>query len=160
LSIADHQIDRATIGGRQERQIDLAFHFLRRLRPARPSAAPAAAKKVAEAAAGAEELTKNLGGFVRIDLLVAARTAAPAKSRPARSAHAAVRADLAKAVELGALGLVAEHVVGVLYFFEPRFGLLVAGIAIGVILAGKLAIGFLYVIVGCVAFDPERLVII
>ena len=58
----------------------------------------------------------------------------------AASAH--VRAFETELVVLGPFGLVAENVVSFLDFLETRFGLFVAGIAIGMKLARQASIGF------------------
>ena len=50
---------------------------------------------------------------------------------------------------------VAEYVVGALHFLEAGFGLLVAGVAVGMVLAGQLAVGFFEIGFGGVALDAE-----
>ncbi len=67
---------------------------------------------------------------------------------------------MAEAVVTGALVGVGQYVVGLGRLLELLLGLLVAGVLVGVILYGGLAIGLLYRIGIGVAFDAEHLVII
>jgi hypothetical protein len=67
---------------------------------------------------------------------------------------------MAEAVVLGPLLLVAEDVIGILHFLEAALGLLVAGIAVGMIFAGQLAVGLLDLVVCGVALDAQDVVVI
>ena len=64
------------------------------------------------------------------------------------------------AVVLLALLGVAEHVVGLGDLLEARLGLLVVGVAVGVVLARELAVGLLDLLGGRLLVDPERLVVV
>src|SRR5260370_1040366 len=100
--------------------------------------------------------------MLRIDFLEAPRTAgSPAKSCPARpAANAAVRPHPAKPVILRALGLVGEHVVSFLDLLELGFGLLIAGVAIGVMLPRQLPVRLFDFVFGGVSLDPKNFVVI
>ncbi len=116
----------------------------------RPRAGPAA-----------EELAEDVGRLRRHALLeaeAAGGAAAPAERTAAGTAS--VHAGGAELVVAGALGLVAQDVVGLLHLLEARLGLLVAGVAVGVVLTGQLAVGLLDLVGRGGARDAEDLVII
>ena len=98
--------------------------------------------------------------------LEAARTpAAPVKGLPARptppaAGKARPRLGRTEAVVLVALLLVAENVIGALNLLEPGLGLLVTRVAVGVILPRQLAVGFLDVLVGGIAFYAKDVVVV
>ena len=99
--------------------------------------------------AEAEEVAEDVGE-VREDVRVEARTL------PAGALHAGV----AEPVVARALFGVAEHGVGLGRFLEAFLGLLVAGIAIGVVLQRQLAIGALDVLLVRAPFDAEDFVVV
>src|SRR5207245_804235 len=112
-----------------------------------------------------EKLAENLRGLLRVEPLKIKtfRTApAPVKGSPAGSAagEAAGGAGKAKAVVLGTFALVAEDVIGVLHLLEARLGLLVAGVAVGVVLPRQLAVRLLDFVFAGVPFDAQCFVII
>src|SRR5262249_57143974 len=114
----------------------LALDFL--LRGAARTAAgltPLRCEELIHAAdAAAEEAAKDVRGLGGVHPLhpLKAESSRPLAARAA-AAETARRADEAEAVVLIAFGLVAEDVVGFLDFLEPRLGLLVAGIAVGMV---------------------------
>jgi hypothetical protein len=112
------------------------------------------AARRARSAEVAEQVAQILG--VDVAERAAARAAAPAERVAA--GEAARPAGRAEAVVLLALGLVAEHVVGALDFLEAGLGLLVAGVAVGVVLPGQLAVGLLDIGFGGVAGNAEGFV--
>jgi hypothetical protein len=67
---------------------------------------------------------------------------------------------VAPAVVLLALLGIGEHRVGLADLLELRLGLLVAGVDVGVVLAGELAVGGLDVLFGRGAADAEHRVIV
>ena len=67
---------------------------------------------------------------------------------------------LAEAVVVGATFIVAERFVGLGDFLEPRFGLVVAGIAVGMQLASELAVRLLDLVGRGRAIDAEQFVIV
>src|SRR5207244_2240292 len=86
----------------------------------------------------------------------------PARA-PARSAITArrhLRPHLAELIVLGALVRLGQHVVGFLDLLELLFGLLIAWIQVGVMLARQLPIRFLYVFLGCIPSHPQDLIVI
>src|SRR5262249_26695908 len=56
--------------------------------------------------------------------------------------------------------LVTEDVVGLLHFLEARGGLLIAGVAVGVVLAGQLAVGLADLVFGGLPLDAQHFVIV
>ncbi len=73
---------------------------------------------------------------------------------------APVREGAGAAVVLRALLGVAEHVVRLGDLLEARLGLLVVGVAIGVVLAREFAVGLLDLLRGGALVHPERLVVV
>src|SRR5439155_26680454 len=69
-------------------------------------------------------------------------------------------ADEAEAVVLFAFLLVAEDVVGVLDFLEAGLGLLVAGVAVGVVLPRQLAVGLLDLVLRGGLRDAQDFVVV
>ena len=60
----------------------------------------------------------------------------------------------------GAFLSVREHFVGFLGFLEVGFGLGVVGVAIRMVFHGQLAVGLFQLIVGRIAVDAERFVVV
>ena len=173
--LADAQRHRAALGRGRERDRDVHRRGgLRLTAGAAPAAvrpaggAAAAAKDVVEVdaaeAAGsagtAEDLAEDLLGLLGIDLEAAVAGDAAAPMKPAGAAGAGLRPGEAEAVVLFALGLVAEHVVGVLHFLEVGLGLLVAGIAVGMVFACEVAIRLLDLVGGGVLANTQHFVVI
>src|SRR5207244_900600 len=90
----------------------------------------------------------------------AATERAGARPGPASTAERPFAAGEAEAVVTSLLGLVAENVVSLLDLLEGRLGLLVAGVAVGVILPGQLAIGLFDVGLARLAGDAQNLVVV
>ena len=89
--------------------------------------------------AAAEHPAEHLLGHLGIDLLAAA--AAELEDPPPGTQPRPARRDVGPELVVHRLLLrVAQHVVGVLDLLEPGLGLLVAGVAVGVVLAGQLAV--------------------
>jgi len=97
-----------------------------------------AAERLAEVGAAPAHATEDLAEDflclrgIHVEIAIAGKAAA-AEVEAAVAPVAGLGAGETKAVVLSALGLVAEHVVGVLNLLEARLGLLVPGVAIGVI---------------------------
>ena len=75
----------------------------------------------------------------------------------------ALRSGMAEHVVAFPFFLIAEMLIGFVDFFELFFGLLLllfAGVEIGMMLAGKLAVGFLQIVVGRLPIDAESFVIV
>src|SRR5262249_18266919 len=145
----------------------LGFHFAGRFRAGAPSAAapPLAAEDLLESAAAApaaEHVAENLRGHFRIALKLKSTTRRPfAPVEAARSrSRPRSRAGEAELIVLRAAFLVTQHVVGFLHFLEARFRLLVAGVAVGVILARELAVSLLDLILAGATLDTERFVVV
>ena len=79
---------------------------------------------------------------------------------PEPAAGAGVRERAAAAVVLLALLGVREHVVGLGDLLEARLGLLVVGVAVGVVLARELAVGLLDLLGRRLLLDAERRVVV
>src|SRR6185312_5570324 len=87
------------------------------------------------------------------------KAAGEAEIARARTAAAAIlERGVAEAVIGGALLLVLQNVVGLVDVLEGLLGLLVPGIAVGVILHGHLAIGLLDLVGAGVPLDAEKLI--
>ena len=107
------------------------------------------------AEAAAEEGGENVA---QIHIIKAAEAAAKA----ATATGSKVRIHPCMAVLVIALALrgVAQHLVGLVDLLEPGLGLLVAGIQVGVVLLGQLAVGLLDLIVRGGAVYAQHLVVI
>src|SRR5262249_19763843 len=104
-------------------------------------------------------LTEHLFSRGRVDLLAAGST--PVERGPlGAAAKAGPRLRGTETIVVSPLGLVAEHVVGVLHFLEAGLRLLVTRVAVRVILAGQLAVRFLDRLLRGVALHAECLVVI
>src|SRR5262249_39938909 len=112
----------------------LGFHFARWLRPGSPSAsAPSlAAENVLDAAPPTENIAEHLGRHLGIPLEfnpAARRAAAPMEATRPRSGPG-ICAGEPELIVLRSPLLVAQHIVGFLYFLEAGLRLLVAWIAV------------------------------
>src|SRR5262249_47659974 len=85
---------------------------------------------------------------------------APAERAAGAAAEGTILACEAEAIVLGAFFLVAEDVVSPLDFLEVLLGLLVAGVAVGVVFARQLAVGRLELCLGGIPLYPEDFVVI
>src|SRR3954470_7000300 len=93
--------------------------------------------------------------------LEAAEAAEPAWEALRARRHVLVGAPVgAELVVLAALVGVAEHLVGFVDLLEARFGHLVPGVHVRVVLAGQLAVGLLDLLVGGRLGEPQRRVIV
>src|SRR5690606_12947576 len=87
------------------------------------------------------------------------RTAAEAGAGVAAT-HAMFARGVAVLVAHAALAAVGQHLVGLLALLERRFGGVVAGVAVGVVLHRAAAIGLLQLVLGGIAADAEDFVVI
>ncbi len=67
---------------------------------------------------------------------------------------------VAEAIVGGALLRIAEHLIGLAAFLESLLGFLVAGIAVGMMLEGQLAVSRFQLLVGGRAGNPEDFVVV
>ena len=117
-------------------------------RDATSSTATPAAEHAAEVTAAAER-PEDAGEVLGCNALeLEALSATASRAKRSLTAASAAGAGETETVVLRALVLVAENVVGFLHFLEACFGLLVAGVAVGVMLASELAIRLLDVGLG------------
>src|SRR5262249_48594946 len=99
-------------------------------------------------APGAEEVSEN----IRENFLETLREVEPAEGPlPLRT----LKGTVSKAIVLGTSLGIRQHLVGFVYFLEPFFGLLVAGVTIGVELDRETTVGLLQVVVGSAAGCAE-----
>src|SRR5579862_8356201 len=155
------EANRAASGRRLQRDGHLWNVLWRRSgRGLTASPAAAASKSVAEARKAAK-LTEKFFKLSWIDLRALPGPAAPVKCCAAwKAASCGSRPGTPNAVVLLAFFFVAEDVVGVLNLLEARFGLLVAGIAIGMMLARQFAIRlFDFVVRGVFGYAQDFIVI-
>src|SRR5262249_13478636 len=101
---------------------------------------------------------QHLRRHVRRVALEAAKPAEAGRSTAFSGRRHGPGRHVAEAVILGPLGLVHQDVVGVLNLFELVFGILIAGIAVGMVLPRELAIGLGDLIFRGAARDSENLV--
>ena len=118
-----------------------------------PQVGSGAGALAAAAPAHAEHLVENIAEVAGGGEIEAAHAGATA-------AVALLERRMAEAVVGAALLVVLQHIVGFVDFLEPRLGLLVAGIAIGVKLHGELAVRLLQVVRARVLRHTQRGVII
>jgi len=133
-------------GGAEDRVLEVDFKLVLQVGAAlRPASAPSAS--AAEEIAEAEEVAENVGEVAEVGGVETA-------------GRGTVDALVAEAVVAFPFLLIAEHRIGFGRLFEAVFGRLVAGVAIGVVLERKSAVGALDLASGDAALDAEHFVII
>jgi hypothetical protein len=129
------------------------------VRPPVRAGAPARAAGRAPPAAAVEQATEHVAQVA--DVLEPEGARGPARAAgPGATEHAAHRAQLADLVVFLALSGVADDVVGRRHLLEALLGGLVAGVRVGVVLAGQLAVRALDVLLGGRVAHPEDAVVV
>ena len=116
----------------------------------------AALARTATAAAHelAEQIIEDVGHRGREVGTEAARSAA------ARTTHAALESRMSELIVGSPLLLIFQRFVGFVDFFEFVLGVLVAGIAVGMVFLGEPTVGRLQILFGSVPLNAENFIIV